>query len=101
MESVIVNARIPLAKKEAAASMLAAMGSSTSELINSAYDYLLRFERLPSVEHPSKPPEASFSDFVSESSLPVDWSLLPETEETENYKEILHAGRAADYESLT
>ena len=40
-ESVLVSARVPQAKKDASKGVLASLGANTSDLINSAFDYLL------------------------------------------------------------
>lgn len=40
-ESVLVSARVPQAKKDASKGVLASLGVNTSDLINSAFDYLL------------------------------------------------------------
>ena len=50
MTDAMVTARMPQAKKEAGAKVLAQMGSSASQFINSAYDYL--------IEHGASPFEA-------------------------------------------
>lgn len=47
MESALVSARVPKAKKEAAAAILASLGATASELVNNAYDFLLAEGRLP------------------------------------------------------
>lgn len=53
MESTLVSARIPQAKKEAGVSLLASLGASTSDLINNAFDYLLAHQSLPA-DHESR-----------------------------------------------
>ena len=55
MESVIVNARVSRAKKEAGAGILASLGSTTTELINGAYDYLIEHRSLPGASAESAP----------------------------------------------
>ena len=42
MADAMVTARMPQAKKEAGAKVLAQMGSSASQFINNAYDYLIQ-----------------------------------------------------------
>jgi len=41
MGNSLVSARVSVAKREAAQGPLAALGATTSDLINSAFDYLL------------------------------------------------------------
>ena len=45
-ESVLVSARVPQAKKDASKGVLASLGANTSDLINSAFDYLLERREL-------------------------------------------------------
>lgn len=99
MKSAVVNARIPLAKKEAAARLLEAIGSTPSELINSAYDYLLKFGKLPDASSLNLKAQngRSFEDFVALTTHEVDWDVagIPL-----DYKEYVREGKRRDYESL-
>lgn len=97
MKSSVVNARIPLAKKEAANSMLEAIGATPSELINSAYDYLLEFGKLPCSTDEDRKAKRSFSDFRAQTSVEVDWSAanIPQ-----DYKAHIKERKIRDYESL-
>lgn len=97
MESSIVNARIPRAKKEAASEVLSSIGSSTSELINTAYDYVLEHKRLPNVSSSKSVSTKGFSEFVSKSTIDIDWGQDPESVD---YKDILRNGKRVEYESL-
>ena len=97
MESILVNARIPIAKKEAATAMLNAQGITTTELINAAYDFLIEHEELPTAKSNKKRTINSFSSFVDESTLDVNWSCQ---EEFAVYKELIRKGKRADYERL-
>ena len=97
MESILVNARIPIAKKEAAAAMLNAQGITTTELINAAYDFLIEHEELPTAKSNKKRTINSFSSFVDESTLDVNWSCQ---EVFAVYKELIRKGKRADYERL-
>lgn len=54
-ESVLVSARVPQAKKDASKGVLASLGANTSDLINSAFDYLLERRELPTAAPPSRP----------------------------------------------
>lgn len=58
MADAMVTARMPQAKKDAGAKVLAQIGSSASQFINSAYDYLIQhgaspFEAKPDDSAPS------------------------------------------------
>ncbi len=46
----MVTARVPVEVKERVGAMLREMGSSPTELVNAAYDYVLRCGKLPEVE---------------------------------------------------
>lgn len=96
MESALVNARVPRAKKEAGASILESVGATTSELINSAYDYLLEHKELPTANNAPRN-RASFADFATESTLNIDWGKHPEAFD---YKRFMSEQRRNDYESL-
>lgn len=97
MESALVNARITRAKKEAAVHVLEQLGSTTSELINSAFDYVIACKKLPVAEMPSAQEAESFETFVAKSTLAVDWG---NDGDSIDYKALVRAGRQADYESL-
>lgn len=97
MESILVNARIPIAKKEAATAILNAQGITTTELINAAYDFLIEHEELPTAKSNKKRTINSFSSFVDESTLDVNLGCQ---EEFAVYKELIRKGKRADYERL-
>lgn len=46
----MVTARVPVEVKERVGSILREMGSSPTELVNAAYDYVLKCGKLPDVE---------------------------------------------------
>lgn len=46
----MVTARVPVEVKERVGSILREMGSSPTELVNVAYDYVLKYGKLPDVE---------------------------------------------------
>ena len=46
----MVTARVPVEVKERVGSILRDMGSSPTELVNAAYDYVLKYGKLPDVE---------------------------------------------------
>ena len=95
MESTLVSARVPAAKREAAASVLAQIGASTTDLINSAFDFVLSEHALPGARHKMPKRAADFQAFCAKSTLDVDWGA-----EDADYKQIIAEGRAARYESL-
>lgn len=97
MESLLVNARVPRAKKEASMSILEAMGATTSELINSAYDYLLENKELPAAKKKHPRDYRAFAAFAAESTLSIDWGEHPENFD---YKQFMSSRKRADYESL-
>lgn len=97
MADTLVSARVPAAKKEAAASMLKELGATTSELINTAFDYVIERKSLPRPQAARRPSMASYRRFLEGSTLAVDWG---EGAPDGDYAQILAAGKAADYESL-
>lgn len=101
MESVLVNARVPRAKKEVSVGILESLGATTSELINSAYDYLLEHKELPTSRNTSKEKRLhdreAFAAFAEESTLDINWGEHPESFD---YKQFMSSRKRADYESL-
>ncbi len=97
MESTLVSARVPVAKKESGARILASIGATTSDLINNAFDYVLSRKELPlPVSQERRGPE-DFARFVDESTLSIAWNAdLSEGD----YKSMMRDRRLADYESL-
>lgn len=94
---VLVSARIAPSKKDAAKSVLASLGATTTDLINSAVDYVLEKKELPSVAAPARLTPAEFAHFLETSTLSVDWGNdAPDG----NYRNLLRQGKEADYESL-
>lgn len=76
MESTIVNARIPVAKRNAAKPILDSLGKTPSDLINSAYNYLLNCNKLPTTELEIKDDKKSFKDFqkfYDETTEKINW----------------------------
>ena len=97
MESALVSARVPHAKKEAASALLESLGSTTSELINSAFEYLIENRSLPASKADVLRDEHAFASFVNEATLEIDWG--PNAEFVD-YKAIIREGKRAEYESL-
>ena len=100
MESTVVNARVPVAKRDAAKSLLESMGKTTSDLINSAFDFLLVEGTLPIASGASANPArdmADFRNFAACSTLAVDWG----EDASADYKELLAQALERDYERLS
>ena len=120
MDNTMVSARVPRAKKERAGSVLASIGATTSDLINSALDYVIQEKQLPKARRDDVADEAGFATFVEASTLDVDWSKgdmadhegfmrrermadhegFMQRERLVDYKEFMRRERMADYESL-
>ena len=97
MNNTLVSARVPQAKKERASSILASIGATASDLINSAYDYVIETKQLPTVGGTEKRrSQKDFAAFVEASTLNVEW---PE-KQSDDYKSLAREWRRADYESL-
>ena len=97
MESALVSARVPHAKKEAAAALLETLGSTTSELINCAFEYLIENKSLPVSKANELRDKHAFASFVNEATFSIDWG--PDAELID-YKAIIREGKRAEYESL-
>lgn len=97
MEDTLVSARMPRAKKEAVAVMLANMGSNATELINAAYDFVLAEHALPGVLRSNNRSKEDFERFLRESTLDIDWGEgVPDGD----YRAFARQARLEDYESL-
>ena len=98
MDDVLVSSRISRAKKEAGVDALGAMGATTSDLINSAFDYVIDTRRLPSAQSKAQSKKRSrnaLQKFIAQSTLAVDWG-----EGDHSDKDVLRERKRADYESL-
>lgn len=94
---VLVSARITQGKKDAAKDVLASIGASTTDLINSAFDYVLENKKLPIASERVRPTLDEFRQFVASSSFPVDWGDdVPDGD----YRALVREGKRRDYESL-
>ena len=82
MNSSLISARVPVAKREAAQGMLTAIGATTSDLVNSAFDYLLATKHLPQAE---------------ESTFDIPWE---DAGACGDYRELICEGKRLRYESL-
>lgn len=102
MESAVINARVPVAKRDAAKGILQSLGKTPTDLINGAYDYLLSEGKLPAARQASFPADEkqrridAFQSFVQDSSFSVDWG----GDAAMSYKDLLAQAREEKYESL-
>ncbi len=104
----IVTARVPTEIKGQAMQMLAQMGSSTTKLVNAAFEYLLATGQLPSAPQGS-PSSAErtlddeqrteLTEFFRATSSPAPASFWSELGDR-SYKEALATWRKEDYEAL-
>lgn len=96
-ENVLVSARVPQAKRDASRGVLASLGANTSDLINSAFDYLLEKRELPAAAVPPRPSREELDAFLAASTIDVDWGGdAPDGD----YRAILRGGKRERYESL-
>lgn len=96
MDNTLVSARVPRAKKERASSVLASIGATTSDLINSAFDYVITNKELPTAARTVERNVEGFEEFVVKTTLAVEW---PEGFDGD-YKSLMADMRRADYEAL-
>lgn len=96
MEGSVANERVAQAKRDLGTSAAETIGATTTNLINSAYDYLIENRALPSSVSPTRNLDM-FRKFLADSTLDVDWGSRPNNI---NYKSILRTGKQADYECL-
>lgn len=94
---VLVSARIPQVKKDAAKTVLASIDATTSDLINSAFDYLLDKGSLPKTVRSAQPTMDDFDRYVERSSIAVNWN---DELADGNYRDFMRESKRADYESL-
>lgn len=97
MADVLVSARVTQAKKDAAKSVLTSLGSTTSDLINSAFDYVLEKKELPQATVAQRPSKTEFERYLEESTLPIDWG---DDAPDGNYRKLLRERKGSAYESL-
>ena len=105
----IVTARVPTEIKAQATRMLAEMGSSTTKLVNAAFEYLLATGELPRpVQGGQAAPSprildddqrAELSAFFRATSSPAPDSFWAELGER-SYKDAIAAWRTEDHEAL-
>ena len=97
MDTALVSARMSRAKKERAGSILESIGVTASDLINSAYDYVIETHQLPFADRNADVRnQEGFAAFVESSTLEVEWPQ----DAPDDYKELARKWRLSDYESL-
>lgn len=75
MADAMVTARMPQAKKEAGAKILAQTGSSASQFINSAYDYLIQHGASPFEAKPADAPPSA--ELIKRALAQIEGMCLP------------------------
>lgn len=95
--NVLVSARVTQAKKDAAQHALKSIGSTTSDLINSALDYVIAEKRLPSASEEMPSSLKDFREFEKRSTLRIDWG---NDLKDGDYRSFIREGKIGDYESL-
>lgn len=100
MENTLVSARMSTAKKERAVGVLASIGATTSDLINSAFEYVIAEKRLPTAAVAPRGTAEGFHQFVRESTLDIAWPKAETETAAGDYKAMMRRERLADYESL-
>lgn len=95
MDSALVSARVPRAKKEAGKAVLDDLGATVSDLINGAFDHLLEKKELPGSRKPPRRTAADFASFLERSTLPVNWGPADV-----DCDKMIRDGKLSDYESL-
>lgn len=96
MDNTLVSARVSKAKKDAVSGVLRSIGATTTELINSAFDYVLAERKLPACGEVDVASVGEFRSFVADATVAVDW----DEDANLSYKDIMRRERLADYESL-
>lgn len=97
-----VSARVPSEKKTQVNSILREIGSTQTDLVNAAYDYVLAYGKLPSVSKAEPglrrlgPAEReAVRQWMAQTTFPALGKQF-----ANDYKDLIAKGRAADYEAL-
>lgn len=101
----MVSARVPLGLRDSVNQELKKIGSSPTELINSAYEYFLANHALPKKEnalepgkrHLNKEKRAELVESIAASSQPIPESFFGDS----SYDEILARNLRNNYEALS
>lgn len=100
----VVTARVPAGIREQGNEVLASIGSTPTELVNRAYEYVIRTKRLPEAASPAagkkrvltSQQKQRLARSMDETTFAVPESFWAER----SYKDLLAEGRRADYEAL-
>lgn len=97
MESAMVNARVPQAKRDLGLSVLESIGATTTELINGAFDYLIENRALPQGQCSKERDVEAFREFVKGATLQIEWS---QNADELDYQDAFEKEAEATYEAL-
>ena len=98
-----VSARVPVEIKRQTDGVLKQLGSSTTELINAAYRYVLAYGKLPLAESEEKPENPQVKALVGDAArdFTSQWQvrsvLEPQSYDGANFKELLDQARGDYY----
>lgn len=101
----VVTARVPAGIKRRGNEVLASIGSTPTELVNRAYEYVIRHKSLPEVPAAERPQRTrtltdaqreELARSMEETTFAVPDSFWQER----SYKDLIAEGRRADYEAL-
>lgn len=107
--NAIVTARVPVEVKNQVSQILADLGSSPTELINSAYDYVLAHGKLPTDDTTNRAIEAHRNErrtlsAAQKAKLMADLGSMQlgpvDGYDGSNYKDLLNAARDERYAPL-
>lgn len=102
--SKMVSARVPNALYEQASLLMESLGFTTSELVNAAFEYVLKERSLPHASAPSKKikkrslsnkQKNELAEFFDRCTIANDMPF-----DEFDYKKILREGKIDDYEAL-
>lgn len=96
MDNTLVSARVPKAKKEAAARLLERDGATMSDLINDAIDSLLSKGAYEPSREDSTPTKRDFTAFMQRTTVEVSWP----SDTPDDYRDLEREWRRHDYDSL-
>jgi antitoxin component of RelBE/YafQ-DinJ toxin-antitoxin module len=100
----LVSARVPIEIKTQGNAVLERIGSTPTQLVNSAYRYVIDHEALPSIKSEFSPAERTLSkaqvNKLKARSLLMALPGLEFALDDRSLKEVLAEGRRAEYESL-
>ena len=97
MKDALVSAMVSGSKRQAVEPILHRLGATASDLIESAFDYVLATENLPAAPGTAKTRQVDYAAFVRKSTLDIDWG---EDAVDGDYRRLIRDGKTADYASL-